>query len=504
MDLVPGMQRNVQSGREGKLSRPSTAATNSDFGIGGQVEDYDTYFKQLFCVAAYDLAASILSSLEDIGVLFGEILSTGTISKSTTLKGFPKLRRTGSSSLNSAERGSSLFSFGRGQVLVLVRQVTSEEAGKLLGAGYRFATIAHIVDYLARSMEITRQELLPKLIWMRDSAGKEMLLEAGVHLACFAVRPVFRKGFDILVRKDAKGLLPTVRLPGCKLNRCQFNFLQRLDGVTVATCLHKLRRKSIATSQEEEQFCRQFFEALSKLALQLGDPFFHQAKLTARVLVAPCRQVGCGPRLEYASVIAFRVITDVHTVGNINSRFEYVPANFFITYQRVYRGSSYNQRFAQNVVSEFGEKVLRADVEARSAISRQGSFYRPSPSENNMRPKNNQTVTSTRQWPFPIRGSNGALRDIVSQESLVNVDSNAASASLSTDAIRLAQDMSIEINEIHQANVPDIEMTGLSGYRETTSQRVEKPTFADELLALTIGERKKSRQVTAHQVWKEI
>lgn len=497
------MQRNVRSGREGKLSRPGTAATNSDFGIDDEVEDYDTYFKQLFCVAAYDLAGSILANLESIGVLFGEILSTGTTSKSTGQRVFPYWKRTTSSSLSSAERGTSLFSFGRGQLLVLVRQVSSEEAGKLLAAGYRFATIAHIVDFLARSMEVTRQELLPKLICMRDNAGKEMLLEAGVHLACFAVRPVFRKGFDILVRKDAKAILPTVRLPGWKLNTCQFNFLKRLDGVTVATCLNKLRRKSISTSVEEEQFCRQFFEALSQLALQLGDPFFHQAKLTARILVSPCPQVGSGRRLEYASIIAFRVITDVHTIGNINPRFEYVPANFFLSHQRVYRGSTYNERFGRNVVEEFGEKVLRADSEGRSMISRQGSFYRPSSSGQGIRPNHNPIVTSTRHWPFPIRGNNEVLSDISSQQSILNVESNAAPADLSMNAIRLTQEISIEVNEIHQANVPDIEMTDLSGYGEAMSQSTEKPTFADEILALTIGERKKPRQV-AKPLWTQI
>ncbi len=497
------MRRNVRSGREGKTSRPGTAATNSDFGIGDEIEDYDTYFKQLFCVAANELADTISASLENIGILFGEILSTGTTSKSTGLKVFPNWKRRESSSLSTAERGNSLFSFGRGQLLVLVRRISDEDAGKLLANGYRFAAIPHIVDYLARSMEVTRQELLPKLNQMRDSAGTEMLLEAGVHLACFAVRPVFRKGFDILVRKDAKGLLPTVQLPGWKLNQCQFNFLQRLDGVTVATCLKKLRRKSISTSKEEEQFCRQFFDALSQLTVQLGDSFFQEAKLTARVLVAPCPQIGSGPRLEYASVIAFRVITDVHSVGNIDPHFEYVPANLFLSQQRVYQGSSYNESFARSVLADFGEKVLRADSEARSLISRQGSFYRPSSSGQSIRPNNTPPFTSTRHWPFPIRGSNGVLDNVSSQKSLVNPDSNAASADLSTDAIHFTQEINVEVNEIHKANIPDIEMTDLHGYGEPMSKRIEKQTFAEELLALTIGERKKSRQVAQH-VWTQL
>jgi len=494
------MRRNI---RGGKSSRPGTSESNSVFGIVDDFVDYESFFKQLFCVAAYEIAISMHDSLENMGVLFSEILSTGTISKNTGLNGFPKWKRGKPSRLSAAERGNSLFSCGRGQLLVLVRRISNQEAAKLLSFGYRFAAIPHIVDFLARSMEVTRQEILPKLIWMRDSAGKEMLLEAGVHLACFAVRPIFRKGFDILVRKDAKGLLPTVRLPGWKLNKCQFNFLQRLDGVTVATCLNKLRRKSISTSKEEEQFCRQFFEALSNLAVQLGDHFFQQAKLTARILVAPCPQVGSGPRLEYASVIAFRVMTDVHSVGNIDPRFEYVPANFFLSQQRVYHGSCFNERFARQVLADFGEKVLRADSEARSLLSRQGSFYRPSSSGQSFRSTHTLPITSTRHWPFPVRGRNGVVSDVSSQKSLVNVDSNAAPADSSMDATRVTQEINIEVNEIHQANSPDIEMTDMSVYGEAMNKRVEKQTFADELLALTIGERKKSRQV-ARFTWTDV
>ena len=488
------MRRNVRASNGGKTSRPGTATTSSDFGVRDNSDDHETFFKQLFCVAASDLAASVHDSLENIGVLFGEILNTGTTGKSTGLKIFSKWKRTNSSSLSAAERGNSQLFFGRGQLLFLVRRIEKSDATKLQATGYRFAAISHIVDFLARSMEITRQELLPRLSLMRENASKEMLLEAGVHLACFAVRPIFRKGFDVLVRKDAKGLLPSVQLPGWQLNKCQFNFLKRMDGMTVATCLNKLRRKSISTNKEEELFCRQFFDALFNLTVQLGDPFIQEAKLTARVLIAPCPQISSGQRLEYASIIAFRVITDVHSIGNIDRQFEYTPCNFFLSQQHVYRGSPENGRFAQKVLEEFGEKVRRIDLEGRSVISRQESFYRPSTSEGSSRYRPSPLITPSRRWPFLVRGNNGVISDCSSEKSLVNVNSNAVSPDLKSGGIHVAKGISIEVNDIHQGNSPDIEMTDLSGYSEVMSRRTEKETFADELLALTIGERKKSRQ----------
>lgn len=245
-----------------------------------------------------------------------------------------------------------------------------------------------------------------------------------------------------------------------------------MDGMTVETCLNKLRLKSGSAAQEDQHFSLQFFEALLNLTVQLGDPFIQQAKLTARVLVAPCLQEVPGPRLEYASIIALRVVTDVHSKGNIDPRFGYVPASFFLTQQRLYRGSSYNDRFAKMVHAEFGEKVSRADQEAQSIMSRQSSFAGPSSSQRVSRSKHFPRITPTRHWPFRVRNKN--ISDCSSQKRLVNVTSSTGFADLAADGAQATREISIEVNEVHQANSPDTEMTEMRGYGQPMTNLEEK------------------------------
>lgn len=207
-------------------------------------------------------------------------------------------------------------------------------------------------------MEVDRKDLLRKLNVMRSNAGKEMLLETGVHLACFALRPVFRKGFNLLVGTDAKGLLPSIQLPVQGLDKRQCDFLQRLGGLTVAQCFNKLRQSSISCNGEDEILSRQSLDALNDSTAQLGDPFIQDASLTARLLLAPCSRARSERCLKHTAIIAFHIIIDVHSPGNIDRRFENIQCRFFLGQQHVHHISMSDERFAQDIFEEFGEKAL--------------------------------------------------------------------------------------------------------------------------------------------------
>ena len=495
------MRRLVRANSRGKSSRLRSANPTTYFGAKKLSDDYEAFFKQLFCVAASDLATLMNESLENLGVLFGEVLKTGTTVKSTGLNFFSNWRST-SSSLDTAEQGRSHLILGRGQLLVLVRRISRSDAAKLQAIGYRFAHVVHVVGSLARGLEVTPQELLPKLKMMSESAGKEMLYDAGVHLACFAVRPVFRKGFDVLVLKEAKNLLPTHKLHGSRLAQYQFDFLKRLDGMTVSTCLTSFRRKTVCRGILEEQFAEQLFGALSILTAQIHGDWFREAKLTARVVIAPSPHIGGEHRLEYASVIAFRAVTDVHSVGKIDPDYEYIPSNFFLNQQRVYRGSPDHENFAQEVLKNFGEQAHRAEEEAR-AVSRQGSFYSVSLSRQSSRLQHSQPKMPRRNWTFRHIKGKDVSSDYSSQKSLVNASANMAMVDVSSsntdtadacsDNSPVANGISICVNNVHQGNSRDTETTDPSGYSTVFSLDIEKNTFA-ELLAFTVGERKKLGQ----------
>ena len=492
------MYKNVK-----RATRPNTAsqstppgtATTSEFGfsrLGDGSDDYETLFKQLFCIAANNLAATLHDTLGNMGVLFGDICNTGTVNRSNGMRRLVKklsawIGRRHSSNINQAERGSAqrkTFSSSSGQLLFLVRRMGKSEAGKLGAIGYKFAPITHVVENLARSLEITTRELLPRLEQMRGIAGKEMLFEAGVHLACFAVRPIFRKGFDVLVRKDAKNLLPTARLPISKLSMPQFNFLRQFDGLTAAACLAKLRRRSTPTSREEDFFCRMFFDALIQLKVQLNDTFFDEATLAARVLIAPCPQISSSQRLEYASLLAFRTITDVHGIGNIDKRYQYIPCPFFLTEQKVYQGFSDIERFANEVREGFGRRLRRADSAFDSIFSPGQSSNEDGSENRSNRYRLSAHIARTRKFPFVARIGRPAPRDEYSSvRSLMGLNSSG---------ILFGNEASTSIDEVHGGNSPEIEMVTFGDSRRPN---LDRRSYAEELMLMTVQDRRRPRQI---------
>ena len=181
--------------------------SNSTAGITPE-EDYRHLFKVLFCRAAQELADSIAEPLTHLGVLYDDIMSTGTQAKETNL--LTKLRRPRANDLESGS-GVAPLTIGRGQALFTVRRVLLvEERTHLRAAGYSFAEPQNVADKIARSMQVEREEILQRLCKMEAYVRDPKILDAGVHLACFALRPFYHGGFHVLVRKNAHNLMPSV------------------------------------------------------------------------------------------------------------------------------------------------------------------------------------------------------------------------------------------------------------------------------------------------------
>ena len=188
-DLLPGMRSHLHNVKPIKSSRYRRRVGSVD----GSAGDYSTLFKKLFCVAAKELADIVQLPLEDIGVLDGTIMNTGTLSKSARLRLLRGIS-TRHNELDNAEKGRLSMVFGRGQLLFLVRRASRSQASRLRSTGHRFATISNVAELLARSMEVTKEELLPQLRRMRDQSETERLLEPGVHLGLFRSTPNLPQG----------------------------------------------------------------------------------------------------------------------------------------------------------------------------------------------------------------------------------------------------------------------------------------------------------------------
>lgn len=313
------------------------------------LEDYSIIFRELFCIAAAELADQLNQPLENVGVLFDEILSTGQ-------NGYKARSRHSTSGLVDLERAAMEPQLlGRGQLLFLTKRASSRDAENLQNAGYRFAGIHNVVDILARSMQINAYDLAGQLVSMRDYAKETSLLEPGVHMAYFAIRASVSGGFDVLVPRKARSQLPTMQLPFKNLEKWQIDFLSQFGGLSVTECLERFKSKSHlpSLSQKEEEFARKFHDTLQDFRDEINDPSFLEALLVATAVSAPCRGIDEDSNPRQAMLISFRSIVPIHS-RFLDPKFEYVPLAFFRVQQHVHKNSPDHAVFARKIHREFG------------------------------------------------------------------------------------------------------------------------------------------------------
>ena len=490
MDLVPSMRDHLRTSDFLRSSRQGLQEKGRD--SCDNIEGYSQAFKELFCVAASDLAVMIQEPLEDVGVLYDDIMSTGTLrpkkragpsSNASTLCPEDDVERCMSTSTGSG-------TIGRGQLLFLVRRADKFQTAQLQAAGYRFAVVSNIIDHLAESIEVNPQELRPRLDAMRDYSIVPESLEPGVHLACFAIRPLFQRGFDVLVCKRAKNLLPTIKLPLQNLQKWQTEFIAKMDNWTVATCLERLRHAPNFPDPEEWQLATQIHDGIINLAKEVENSFFLEARLTARPLRGPCRTSSKGAASGHATIFAFRVMTDVHQSRDINEQVEFTPSKFFLCQQHVYPDSPDHAIFARRIHREFAiiNQYKKASTDSRKRVSFLSS---KSIRRKTIPPAKAPSTRPT--WDFVLSkrdGDSGVVRaDSSSEKGLVEVQSN----SNPFGGIHVYNEISINVSELSnnpEDRTPDIELRNLGVHSEAAVAPVELESFIDELLSLTIGERR--------------
>lgn len=454
----------------------------------GSSADYSTLFRELFCVAAKDLADMIQEPLEDIGSLYGNIMNTGTLSKAAKLK-IRGLRR-GRSAMDTAERGQSPSLFGRGQLLFVVRLANRCDSSRLQAAGHRFANISNVVDSLARSMEVTREELLPQLETMRASANGELFLAPGVHLACFALRPIFHRGFDVLVCKDAKHLLPTTFLTASKFEPWQLDILQRMDNLTVTACCELLRARRMLVDEREHTFAGELLEGITQLAEKIDNPFFGEARLVAHLIQAPTNSTSTHA-LQDAFVLSFRVIADAHEHTSLNDRYEFSPLKFFLCQQHAYYNCPDNRLFARKIHREFAALAKQPEEYARSVSA---DLTRNRSSDGSFAPGRGRSVSPVRNRTWPARPQLNGFDiedDNSSEKNLVNLGLVQPYG-----GIHVSNDIDVDVTEVsgRYSQSPDVEMRNMGFCSEVGVGDVEGESFADELVALTIEDRRRQRR----------
>lgn len=487
IDLIPGMKAHLASMKYKSTlqASPVDMLPNQSPLTTLEEDDFGTKFKELFCVAASELADSIQQPLEDVGALFESILLTGTIEKPRKLKLFRK--QGPSDNLSILEHGLAHPSSGRGQLLFLVRQATKRDASRFQAAGFNFATLTHVMPSLAQSLEVAIGELSMQLHQIQRSLMNISMLEPGVHIACFALRPQYHQGWSVLVNKDRRNMLPSVQLKPNSLEQWQLDFIMELQNKTPRECSSYLQRRARNASFGEKSFLSLVRQAISSLVAQIDHPLFEDARFLAHTYALPCRTTSSSTHRGKAQVMMFRVMADAHHSSPLNGIFVFSSSRLFRAQQHVYPRSPDHGAFARQLHREFaGLAEARAATKPNSpTTSGHSTPRRPSESSNTSSPASSV-----------VRNSEYKLRPPRS-ETRVGEDGAGSRKGRQTrknrdffGGIYVQKDISVDVSEIgqRQETVAGTELRILGVHSEITVAPTEVDTFADELMLLLIEE----------------
>jgi NO-binding membrane sensor protein with MHYT domain len=351
---------------------------------GQLVESYDIIFRELFCVAAANLADKMKEHITNVGVLWDEILPTGAGSfQRRRIQDIDGTLEKGDRGSTPSRAGDSLAEkgenwrtrqqeYGRGSLMFLVRRLdNSRDVEKLEAAGFRFAEVTQVSGIIGNSMQIKSRNLVSKLTNMAAYGDENTMLEPGVHLGFFGIKArVGSYGFDILARRGARNLLPSMPLPMQNLESWQMDFLRELDRLTVPALCQKLEsmKKSLP---REMLLASQFYDTIESLRAWIDDPIFDEAMLTSRVVQVPCRTVAGSSSASTCTMVTLRMVIPIHV--NVQSpRCEFVPLNFFKVHQLVYKDSPQHAAFSRSVHREITPIINAAPLAVPAAALGKG------------------------------------------------------------------------------------------------------------------------------------
>ncbi|KAL2267976.1 hypothetical protein VTJ83DRAFT_2822 [Remersonia thermophila] len=342
LSLLPHSERSIRTGIE---------LVDKD---GNVVDDYETIFCELFCVAAAGLASQMNVDLVEVGVLWDEILATGGTHRSGSLEGSESAGSRGSflgkqhTLSDLAEKGAiPNRRNGHGHLMFLVRKVDSAHVDHLAAAGYCFAEPRHVSNIIRSNMQIRVGNLDEKLKGM-ELYSRCVLMEPGVHVGLFAVRThVHQTNFRVLVRKRARNLLPTAELPMDRLENGHLEFLRRLEGMTLGA-LHRQLAHAGDLPPRDAHFAALLLDGIRSLRASVQDPVFDNARLVSKVTQVPCRSINNDARPTMCTLVAFTMMVPIHIRVDAPA-YEFIPLEFFKTQQLVYKNSPHNAAFGRAV-----------------------------------------------------------------------------------------------------------------------------------------------------------
>ncbi|KAI9712608.1 MAG: hypothetical protein M1812_006788 [Candelaria pacifica] len=479
-DLIPGMKFHLSASHFGR--RPSKVR-RTRFGdeVAAGEEDYSTIFRELFCVAAYELAGKLKERLENIGVLYEDIMMTGTTSYGEKGRHAIKGGANATIDIELGVRRPEPLILGRGQLLFIVRRADHSQAVRLKASGYRFAQTEHVMDILASSIQTSRKEIEPRIHNMLEYVNNDPFLTPGVYLSCCAIRARPHGRWEILARKSKPAQLPSIPLCS-EWTRMHKSIVSTMDGWTLNTCLRWLNLKKEFKSATEKDFVGKLYHAMEYLASTIAEPWINDAVLTASAIVAPCSThnpftasslaTPCGSPPPSSLMIVFRKLVDCHSRASGTELF-FSPLNFFRAQQRVFNGCRDHAIFARDTHAEF-EHFLRRKSSLSSILPSPPSPVVTSSPRSGSRPN----VSRSWSWMSRERDARGMMDDSAEEETVKN-------------GIMVRNDVRVDVKRVGKKGtfVEEIELEEMKLDDLCKVVGEEEPTFVDDLFKMMIEER---------------
>ncbi|EAW13002.1 MHYT domain-containing protein [Aspergillus clavatus NRRL 1] len=347
-DVVPFMRGRIET-EEAAIKQYASKGSET----GGDTEmqaDFDGLFKQHFCVTAQDLAEELRQPLQDMGVLYDDILTTTTpVSRFSRAMGYSRLRA------------------NKGQMMFTVRQLNKHETSRLAASGHRFTSIENVIPLLSRRIHVPSPALEAHLRDMRDYATSGRNFEPGVHLVSFMMRPTVHDNFEVLTAKGVSNPLPSATLPIKRLQIVHLELLSHMEGWTVSTCLHWLESETARAYTEADDFREQLIKAMKELSSALSPNINSTSQFSARPLIAPCRTTRQSEETNCV-ILSFCVVGTLDTQIS-NPDFSFTPLRLFKVQQQVNDGFTGGDGFAKELSKELYYSNVRSNSTTDSEIA---------------------------------------------------------------------------------------------------------------------------------------
>jgi hypothetical protein len=485
-DLVPAMRNHLRSVHptiKDINTRPMTPGSEAAFENGEVNEDYSIIFREHFCVAASELADHLEEPLQDLGVLYNQIIMTGSLANDFQPK---RNRLVPGGKTQDVEAGIiNPTMFGKGQLLFLVRTADKSQVTRLVSAGYRFAHPAHVGDIIARSMQVPHNDMINTIDQLQQyshqltSPPEEPVYSA--YLACFAMRAAVNKSngsWEVLVPIDTPFQLPQAELSVDPLTTLQMKLLTRLDGLSANQCLSYLNNKAAeSNSADEKEFLELLLDQVTSLTISVPESFFGNAIFSCKAIKVP--SMSSDPLNNHPVYIyPFCIIPDVHASSiKSTNKLTYVPLSFFKCFQRIYRGSPDHAILARKIHREFGAILSAKGVGATTTAP---SLYGDSKSDSLVK----NSLRMAKPWPFTKstspRWSSPVKPDSASDSHLVDKKDDPSAHAFG--GIMVSSDTTVEVSAKQESTL-ELQEMGLR--TEATVGAVEQPTYVDELFRVT-------------------